>query len=137
MLEIRKPLHFEGLTLVAHGTRGVVDADDGQVPKISPDKAAFVVINGDAHAILDVVRLETSEDGHATVSLALGREEVGTIAKSLELKGGNLIRLRLGFLQAEHVGLFLSQPRGKALGEGCPHAVDVVSDDFHHEMLFR
>src|SRR5690606_681461 len=95
------------------------------------DVAALVVERRPAQRRAHLVRLTTAVDRHAAVALFGDRVAVMAVAERAEAGVGQLVLLRLGFLQADDVGLLAFQPAEETLGRSGADAVGVEADDAH------
>src|SRR5688572_24028792 len=133
----RQPLHdleLEALAQLAGGTRRNVEGHHAEVAEARLDVAALVVERGPAHRGQDFVGFAAAVDGHAAVALLRARVlEPGAVAVRAEGAVVQLVLLRLGFLQAQDVGVLAGEPVEEALGGGRTQAVGVEADDAHRE----
>ena len=123
---------FFGLTLLAAGAAVHVEADERKTGVARLQIAAFAVDFRPADAVLHRLRRVLQVQGDAAVAfffgvvvVVVGEREVGVVAFQLR-------QLRLGFLDADGVGVLRLQPLKKTLARGSTDAVGVECDDFEH-----
>lgn len=78
-----------------------------------------------------MVKRETGVEGDAGVALFFGGVKVGKPFVGMERPFGELFREGADFLEADDVGIGLSEPVHESLANGSAKAVDVPTDDFH------
>src|SRR5690606_42109756 len=75
-----------------------------------------------------LVRLATGVDRHAAVALLGGGVAIeAVVAVGAEAGVGQLVLLRLGLLQADHVGVLLAQPGEETLARSEEHTSELQS----------
>ena len=79
--------------------------------------------------LADVGEWATRDDGDAVIAFHAG-DRLMRIAQRGDPGGREYVVMRLGFLQADYVGIefFDEAPE---VGQPQPHAIDVPGDDFH------
>src|SRR5690606_39675386 len=116
----------------AGGAGGDVERDHAEVAEARLDVAPLVVEVRPAQHRAHLVRLAPGVDRHAAVALLGGGVAVeAVVAVRAEAGIGQLVFLRLGLLQADHVGVLLAQPVEETLAGGRADAVGVEADDAH------
>ena len=109
---------------------GGVNADEGEILELGIHNAAFVIDLLLTDAVSHIERFFLREDSGAGVALLLGGVPELVITAGPE-HIGNLIFLRLGFLEAEHVRLGIAHEIQQALAQGRAHTIDVPGNEFH------
>src|SRR5690606_10342140 len=117
-----QPLHdleLVALAQLAGGAGGDVERHHAEVAEARLDVAALVVEVRPAQHGAYLVRLATGVDRHAAVALLGGGVAIeAVVAVGAEAGVGQLVLLRLGLLQADHVGVLLAQPVEETLAGG-------------------
>jgi hypothetical protein len=116
----------------ARARRNVERRDREVVAEVHAHEAPLDVVLGHAEAAHDAVRLASRIDRDAAVAFFLRIDEGGTELGAIERLGRELMLLRLGFLQADDVGLLLVHPAEEALAGGRADAVEICRDDAEH-----
>ena len=120
------------LAFVAAGAAVHVEADEGEAGVARFQVAAFAVDFCPADAVLHRLRRVFQVQCDAAVTLlfrvvivVVGKGKIGGVAFQLR-------QLRLGFLDADSVGVLRVEPLEEALARGGTDAVGVECDDFEH-----
>ena len=123
---------FFGLTLLAAGAAVHIKANERKTGVARLQIAAFAVDFRPADAVLHRLRRVFQVQGDAAVALlfrvvivVVGKGKIGGVAFQLR-------QLRLGFLDADSVGVLRVEPLEEALARGGTDAVGVECDDFEH-----
>lgn len=91
-----------------------------------------MVVRVHAEPVAHVNRRLAAEYSHTAVALLVGVIPVLVISRQFEFQ---LTRLKLGFLQAENIGVFVLKDVGKAFAHTGAKAVDVPGQAFDHGVL--
>lgn len=78
-----------------------------------------------------MVRLAFRQDGDSAIPFLPGRMQIMLVSQCIQRLRRILLRLQFGFLQAQHVRLFLCQPFGQSFGHGGPQTVYVIGYNLH------
>ena len=73
LLEFLQPDHLEGLTFVAAGTGRMINTHNRHITEVGTDKAPFVIIFFNAHAVLHMVRFLLAQNSDSTIPFLLCR----------------------------------------------------------------
>lgn len=135
LLKMRPELVHEGklgrLPVLAAGTGGQVDRDDGKRTEVGFEITAFGVDVGYAQALDDAVRRATCVEPHTAVALLLGTVEVAVKSRWVKHICRHVGNLGLKFLQADDVGALAGEPRIKPLAGRRADAVEIESYNAH------
>ena len=108
---------------------GHINIHEEEVGELGRQHTTFVVVLGHADALRDFQRAQLREDDGAGVALLLRAVPVRRVVRGPELF--DLVGVRLGFLQAQDVGLFVVEVFEKIFAEHGAQAVDVPGNQFH------
>jgi len=126
--------HLEGNAAVIARAIGEVRADQHEVAVVGDDCAPFLVVLRDAQPDLHVARRDLAVERHAAVALLDRRPRPkAVVAVRVAQRLVNLVGLRFGLLQAEHVRLNGVNPRQQSLAVRGTNPVHVPRIQSEHK----
>lgn len=120
------------MALFAGGAGGEIERGDGELADLDFDPAPFGIDMIPAQPDGDLVRPVATHDRHAAVAFFLGVEIIGVIALRVENIVIQLVLLRLGLLDADHIRLLAFHPFEEPLALGSANAVEIGGNHSEH-----
>src|SRR6185503_6169224 len=123
---------LDALTLLAAGTRRLVEGNDRQPGKIDAQIPAFSIDVRNTDAFHDLDRLMTRVDADAAVAFLLGAMEMPFEAADAHQLFRDIAGLGFELLDTNEIGSRAREPRRKTLAGGRTDAIQVQRYNSHH-----